>query len=219
MAYMRQHPHAFLTVLTVYSLLGLVGYAVNTWAPTLLIRNYGLPPAGAGYTVGMMLLVGGLVAAPISGILGDRWRVKGQRGGRLPLTYFFWIGGFPSLVLFGFAGDVRWAAVGLLINTLAVGVGYVSASAVLQEIVPGHLRGRATAVLFLITGIFANGLGPVIAGLLNDHMFKSDAALPYSILVIAGPAILLGFIVSTTGIAAYDRACIFHEPPARSTSN
>lgn len=210
--YMRAHPHAFFTILAAYSLLGLVGYAVNTWTPTLLIRNYGLDPGAAGMTTGTALLVSGLVGAAISGILGDRWTARGRRGGRLPLTFFFWIAGFPALVLLGFAGDVRWALLGFLVYGLTCGIGFFASSAVLQEMVPGHLRGRATAIWYLITGIIANGCGPVIAGVLNDHVFRSEAALPYSILAIAGPSLLVGLIVSVTGVAAYDKACVGREP-------
>lgn len=206
--YVRRHRHAFFTILTAYSMLALVGYAVNSWAPTLLIRNYGLQPGTSGVVTGIGFLVVGLAGAAVSGILGDRWAIAGRRGGRLPLTYFLWIAGFPSLFIFGFAGNVSWAVAGYLCFAFTAGIGFVSSSAVIQEMVPGNLRGQMTALWYLFTGIIANGFGPVLTGLLNDKVFGSEMALPYSILTIAGPCLLVGFIVTATGISAYDRACL-----------
>lgn len=206
--YVRRHPQAFFTILTAYSMLALVGYAVNSWAPTLLIRNYGLQPSTSGVVTGIGFLIVGLAGAAVSGILGDRWTIAGRRGGRLPLTYFLWFAGFPALALFGFAGNVSLAVAGYLCFAFTAGIGFVSSSAVIQEMVPGNLRGQMTALWYLFTGIIANGFGPLLTGVLNDSVFRSEAALPYSILTIAGPCLLIGLIVTATGISAYDKACL-----------
>jgi MFS family permease len=205
-AYVRRHPQAFFTIFAAYSVLALVGYAVQSWSPTLLIRNYGVAPANAGLIVGVGLLLSGLVGAAIGGGLGDRWVQQGRKGGRLLLSLPFWILGFPALAVFGLAGDLRWAVAGFVLNGLVSGVMFVTSSAVVQDVVPGHLRGRAIALWYLITGILGNGLGPVIAGAVNDYLFKSEMALPLSILVIAGPGLLLGLLITLAGVAAYDRA-------------
>lgn len=212
-AYIFRHPHAFFAVFGIYVLITLSGTALSSWAPVLLIRNYDISPVAAGMTIGIAGLAASLPGAAISGILGDRWMARSRRGGRLPLTYFMWFGSLPALALFGFAGDVRWAAFGFAAHSLCLGIALVSSSAVLQEMVPGHLRGRATALWYLVTGTVGYGLGPLLTGLLNDHVFRSEAALPQSILTIAGPCAILGLLLTWTGIAAYDRACISQRMP------
>lgn len=205
-AYVGRHRHAFFTVLGIYSLLALVGYAMHAWAPTLLIRNYGLQPHTAGLAIGVGMMASGLAAAVIAGVLGDRWVAQGRRGGRLSLTFPLWILGFPALVLFGLSGDIRWAIMGFTLYGLLLGVGFVPWSAVMQEMVPGNLRGRTTAVWYLVTGIIGNGFGPVLTGAVNDRLFRSESALPLSLLTVAGPCLLLGLILTITGMDAYDKA-------------
>lgn len=205
-AYAARHKWAFFAVLGAYSMVALLGYAVTSWAPTLLIRNYGLVPGSAGMIAGLGMLFPGLLGAAIAGIVGDRWVARRRYGGRFPLVYTLWIGGFPTLVLFGLSGDVRLAVVGFLLYGLVGTLSVVSSSAVMQEMVPAHLRGRAIAIWYLITGILGNGLGPVIVGVMNDQVFRSEAALPYSLLTIAGPCLLFGFILTMTGMAAYSKA-------------
>lgn len=207
MAYVSRHRLAFFTILSIHSLFALVGYAFQSWAPTLMIRNYGLSPSNAGLFAGLAMLLPGIVAVPISGILGDRWVAAGRRGGRLPLIYPYWIIGIPSLMLFCLSGNLPWAMIGFLSFSLLTSITFVSTSAVVQEMVPGHLRGRTTALWYLVTGIIGNGFGPVIAGAVNDHVFRSEAALPYSLMAVATPSLLIGLFLTVTGAAAYDRAC------------
>lgn len=205
-AYVARHRMAFFMILGTHSLFALIGYATQSWAPTLLIRNHDLGPSVAGLYAGLALLMPGIIAVPIGGILGDRWVAAGRRGGRLPLIYYYWIASVPSLLLFFLAANMRWALAGFLVFSLLTSITFVSTSAVLQDMVPAHLRGQATALWYLVTGTLGNGLGPVVIGAMNDHLFHSEDALHYSLLAVTIPSLLLGLVLTIAGAAAYDRA-------------
>jgi MFS family permease len=205
-SYIKEHPRAFFCVWSVYSLLACISYSVTPWAVTLLVRKFDTALPTAGLAIGAASLVGGLIGANISGFLGDRWTVRGAAGGKFRLTLVFWLCILPAVMAFALSGTFNMAVAGYFLFVLVNTVGYVSASAVIQDMVPSHLRGRTTAFWYLVTGILGNGFGPMATALVTDHVFRNEAALPYSMVVVAIPGVILGLTASLLGIKAYDEA-------------
>ena len=77
--------------------------------------------------------------------------------------------------------------------------------AVVQAIVPNRMRGQAIALYLLIGGLVGIGFGPTSVALITDHVFKSDAALPYSLALVGGPMALLGLWLTWSGLKPYQR--------------
>jgi MFS family permease len=65
----------------------------------------------------------------------------------------------------------------------------------LHDIVSGRLRGQATALFFLVINMIGPGVGPTAIALVTDRVFADDAALRYSTLLVALPALSLGAIL------------------------
>ena len=204
--YFLSKPSTFVTVWGSYTLLSVVGFGFGAWATTMLVRKFDIPISEAGFAVGLASMIGGISGALTGGALGDRWTLKGVRGAKFRLTLVWWIGSIPAVLLFTLGPNLPVAALGYFLLFLFNGVGYVSASAVFQDIVPPQLRGRATAVWLLLTGLAGSGLGPWVVARITDGVFKDEAALPYSLLVLALPTIALGLLASLNGLKLYDAA-------------
>jgi MFS family permease len=80
---------------------------------------------------------------------------------------------------------------------------YSTAPAIVQDIVPNRMRGKAVAVYMLLTGLSGYALGPTAVAMLTDHVFKSDAALPYSLIICLAPAALIASILAWVGLKPY----------------
>ena len=69
--------------------------------------------------------------------------------------------------------------------------------AVVQEAVPNHLRGQASAVYYLANSIVGLTVGPLSVGLLTDYVYKDPlrigSALALVAIVIAPIATLLAY--------------------------
>lgn len=204
--YVGRHRAAFACVWGVYLLVAFVAFAVLPWAATMEVRKFGLTMAQANLMVGPTQMFAGVAGCLVCGILGDRWTRQGKRGGkfRLPLVSSIFV--LPSLALFTLADSVGLSIVGLACYAAFNALAYASATAVIQDMVPAQLRGRNTSFWYLVTAL-GNGGGPLATALATDYVFGDKAAVPYAILLVAVPSVLLGFILSFIGLRFFDETC------------
>jgi len=95
-------------------------------------------------------------------------------------------------------------AFGLLFLTVTgLGLAQSAAPASVQAVVPNRMRGQAIAVYLLLAGLLGIGLGPTAVALVTDYVFHQDAALRYSIALIAAPSALFGLWLVGTGLKPY----------------
>ncbi len=201
--YVWRHRGPFIWVFGCYTLFSYVSFAVLPWAPLMMVRKFGLSPASAGLMIGLVTLVGGFVGALSAGAIGDHWAARGARGGRFRLTLPWWIGATVAIPCFAFAPTSESAAAGYMFFIFFNSIGYVSATAVIQDMVPSAMRGRIVAFWYVVTNV-GSGLGPLVTGLLTDRYFGSESTLPLAIVVASIPALLLGLVCSVYGIPLYD---------------
>lgn len=206
-AYVWRQRKAYFYVWTAYSLLGYVAYGLFPWAPTFFLRHFQIPPSRSGVDFGLISMTAGIAGALIGGVLGDRWTAMHRVGAKFRLTMIWWLAAIPSTLLYTLGGTYTVAAVGLWLFLFFNAIGYVSASAVVQDMVPPTLRGRSTAFWYLITGVIGNAFGPTATALATDHIFRDKLLINYSMLSMAIPGIAIGLLVSWLGLRPYDRVC------------
>jgi MFS family permease len=204
-AYIGEHRAAFSGIWAIYLLVALVAFAVFPWAATMMVRKFLLSMAQANLLVGPTQMIAGLAGCILCGILGDRWTAKGLRGGklRLPVVSSTFI--IPTLVLFTLSNSIALSIAGLALYAIFNALAYASATAIIQDMVPAQLRGRTTALWYLVTAI-GNGAGPLATAAGTDYVFRNPAAVNYAILLVAVPSVLISLALSIVTIPSYDRA-------------
>jgi MFS family permease len=202
---MLDHKRLFLCVLGAYSTYTAVSYATVSWAPTLLVRKFHFTLSEGGFAVGAAALTTGVVGPLLGGWLCDYWTLHRARGGKFRLPYYWSLIVLP--VVFGFTllpdPTVSICFFGLFI--LLQNAVYASGAAVMQDIVPPETLGRATALWYVVTGLFGQVTGPTAAALLTDRVFHDRAALPYSIALVAIPGVLATLVLTLYGRDEVDR--------------
>lgn len=194
-AYFNRHRRVIALQLFGYSLIALAAYGVGTWIPTVFIRTYGWTAAQAGISYGLFLTVAGTLGGVASGWLSDRWIARGRADARLLLSNISLMIWLPFLCLGMLANTANSA---LIFLGLAAGFSSMANSlgpTALHDIVPGWLRGQATAVFFFVINMIGLGVGPTAIAMVTDYVFQDDAAVRYSALVVALPAIGLGMLL------------------------
>jgi MFS family permease len=58
-------------------------------------------------------------------------------------------------------------------------------AAAIQEIVPNRLRGRITALYYVAMGLSSMTLGPLVIGVMNDHVFTGAGSVGKSMSLTA----------------------------------
>jgi len=141
-----------------------------------------------------------------SGVLSD-WLVRrGYWTGRFLVPMFWWPIAIVALPVIGFAHSELTALAGTAALAFGSGIGLASVPPMIQDITPNRLRGQATAMHFILSGLLGMGIAPTLIALVTDHVFNDPKALNASLLVVLLPVAALGLIASLLGRSPYAAA-------------
>lgn len=165
----------------------MVDNAVGAWAPSLLIRQFGLDPAEVGVRLGLLVTLGyggGMLAG---GVLADRFAVWRGRRGKIELCGLAALATLPAALLINSASlSAVMAAIPVYFALSAV-VTASGLSAILDA-TPNRQRGRAMAISFFLNVAIGAGLGPTLVAVSGTQLFGDAAGL--------GPAISFTVVAS-----------------------
>lgn len=168
-----------------FGLLGTVITAYMVWTPEFLRRSYGLEIADAGLIYGLILLVFG-ASGPYAGGWLSTWLVaKGFRDGEMRTAVIGGLAMTPLAVLTPLAPEPLSAIVLLAAATFALSFPQAFPPTLLQLMAPNRLRAQVTAIFMLVSVLVAYTVGPALVALLNDYVFRDDAALRYSLALVS----------------------------------
>jgi predicted MFS family arabinose efflux permease len=152
---------------TIMALGSLSGVTFGMWGPALFERAYGMSTQAAGTTFALSFGLPGLLGVLGFGFLADKLG-KDDPTMQLRLTAIA-LGGATTMIL-----AVTWTNSLMLARMFAIPAGLlgggwsVGVLAGLQYLLPNAHRATGTALVLLISNMFAVVLGPVLAGQLSD---------------------------------------------------
>lgn len=155
------------------------GYGIGVWSPSFLVRVHGMSLVDAGMWLGIIGVIGGSIGTILSGILVDKLAVHDARWQlRIPVVGLLIAMPLQALFLLWPEGSVF----SMGSNTVPVALVFMGLSAVfacfwvapsyaaVQNLVPGHWRTQASALLLLVFNLLGLGLGPLVVGVLSDAL-------------------------------------------------
>jgi MFS family permease len=190
-----------------FALISLGATTVNAWAATLFLRTHGWSIGNAGLRLGAITLVLGPLGAITGGVAAD-WLAKRGRVDAKPIVGTVSAIGCVAgaLVLTLQSTILALIGVGLLNYLIGFNFGIVQAS--LADLLPNRMRAVISALYIATTNIFAATLGPLLVGVLNDHVFKEPAQIAMSLRVVVPSAFLLAALTLWHVLPAYRRALV-----------
>lgn len=204
-ATMRRNSAAFATVFVGYGFAVISVYIPLLWGPALLAREHGLMPAEIGLSLGVIVGMCGLAGVLTGGAMSDQLTRRGVVHAPLLVVLATLP---PQILLFAIAylsEDTRLVLILLGLGTfLASILGGLQATTV-QLLAPATMRGRAMAIYLLVVTLLGMGLGPLVVGLLSDHVFGS---LPASLAAVSTISLTTAALILWTGRAAVQRSII-----------
>jgi len=148
-----------------------VGYGVNGFHPSFLIRTHGFSVAEVGVVLSVVAAVSGIGGTWFGGYLADRFTRQWK-----DVRWQLWVPGIATLVnvpiaLMAYTWPDRNMVVGLLFVSLVFGVMYLGPTfATIQRLVSSRERALGSALLLLVINLVGLGLGPWLVGMLSDIM-------------------------------------------------
>jgi len=170
-SYLRDNAAAFTLHSLGFSLIALVGYAFMYWVPTFFIRTHGWTPMQAAQGFGLSILVFGSLGIIFGGYIADRLRQRGLIDGNIRTCLAVALLAVPLGVAAPLMPTATLALVLLCAVNFVLAMASGTAPAVIQQMMPGAMRGQASAIYLFIVNLVAMGIGPVSVGFLNDRLF------------------------------------------------
>jgi len=179
-----------------------LGYS-DAWYPELFIRTWGWDAAQAGRINGISSLVAGPLGLLFAGWYSSHLMARGRSDACLRLTAYGAIGVATSAIAMPLMPTPVLMSALLFPFKFFVGFPPVLITSAIQMVAPNRLRGQLGALFLLAVGIIGVTCGPILPSLFTDYVFRSDAALKYSLALSATIVLPLSVGFLWPGLAEY----------------
>lgn len=187
---------------------GLMAAAANgyqAWAPTHLVRHFGMPISQVVAILAPISLIPGIAGSVLSGYVVDRLFARGRTDAHL---WYFIVAGCVQLLGLAVAltaDRLEVFIVFAVVFQLAAGFAG-TAPAALQLVTPNNYRGQVSAGYLFSFNLIGLGLGPTAVGAFSTYLFRSDGKLGWAIALNAALMIPLAVLAFTLALAPMRRA-------------
>jgi MFS family permease len=187
---------------------GLMAAAANgyqAWAPTYLVRHFGIPISQIVAILAPISLIPGIAGSVLSGYVADRLFARGRTDAHL--WYFIVAGGVQLLALVVALTADRLEVFIAFAVLFQLASGYAgTAPAALQLVTPNNYRGQVSAGYLFSFNLIGTGVGPTAVGAFSTYLFRSDAKLGWAVALNAALMIPLAILAFAFALAPMRRA-------------
>jgi MFS family permease len=185
-----------------FALISLGATTISAWGATLFLRAHGWTISDAGLRLGALTLVFGPVGAISGGVAAD-WLAKRGRVDAKPFVGMLSASGCVVGALVLTLQSTMIAIIGVGLANYLIGFNFGIVQAGLADLLPNRMRAVISALYIATTNIFAATLGPLLVGILNDHVFRDPAEIAISLRVVSPSAFLLAALTLWLVLPAY----------------
>ena len=171
--------------------------ALGTWSPTFFVRYHDMTLSQAASSL-VLLALGGLAGALVSGWAADYATYRGLRAGRIVIAAFARLAGFPLFLLTFTLENTPLMLVSFAFAAMCLIAPQAPLNAARADVLHPNLRGRGTS-LDIVLQSTASALSPVIVGVLADRYGLRTAFL------ILVPLMAVSGLILLVAIATYVR--------------
>ena len=205
LAHLRRHAGVFSSIYLSSCTLGIMGYGMSAWYPTLLIRSFGLTPGEAGWYLGLVFLILGSAGSIGGGLLAERMAVRGRHDANLRVV-----------ALASVAVAIPATCAPLMPSAMLVVLMFAPACfffhayfgcsvAALHLATPNRMRATNSALFLLANSLVGLSVGTAIVPLINSALFNGMSDLGPSLALVAAFSSITGAALALSGIKTYGR--------------
>ena len=182
-----------------------IAYALIGWVPSLLVRRFGLATSEAGYLFGTLgVLAGGSGTLGTPALVGWLER-RGRRDAVLVAGVIMCIVAAPAVVVAVLAPTLPVFIAALAVTLVALPGLTLLPSLVVQQVTPPRQRAQVVALYLLVSNLLGLGVGPALAGVLSDTVFRSSGGMGPALATIGAVALTGATILLLLARAPYRR--------------
>ncbi|MGH7027611.1 spinster family MFS transporter [Brevundimonas sp.] len=204
---------AFVPIYMTSSVLGILGYSLASWFPTLLIRNHDLAPGTAGLYMGAIYLALGSAGSICGGLLSEHLARRDRPEANLLTVGLVSAALIVPAILAPLAGPL-WATLALLcVLTFLANSFFGSSIAALQLATPNTMRATNSALFLLVNNLIGLSLGAAAVPVINAVLFAGSENVGPAIALIAAACCPLSAALAFWGLKPYRRLIMRKHQP------
>ena len=169
------------------AMLTISNFAVLSWSPALLMRNFAQTPSQVGNSLGVTVLIACVAGTLLVGIAADLIVRNFGTGSRLYVGAALCVVGLTGAGL-GSTRDLSATLWMVGLSAFGTTAGTTLCSTGLQDIIPDSIRGLATALVSLVATVIGLTLGPTLVALVTEHVYQSPHSVGAGIATVVAPA-------------------------------
>jgi MFS family permease len=201
---------AFGPMFLAYSIKGMLSFGVTAWSPVFFERKFHYAPGQPGLPIGLISLVVSPLGLLFGGWWAERMFAAGKRDANMRVVFLVSLPLIPAAILFPLMPTDKLALAVLGVSLFLGSVGSGPANAAMQTVTPGRMRGTTTAIYIALYNMIGYGLGPLVVGWFNDHVF-GEGGISYSMVVLAAISGPLGLAFAWLSLKPYTREIVAAE--------
>jgi MFS family permease len=203
LSYIGQNKRTFTAHYVGFGLLALVLYALMSWAPAFLLRNFELSTRNVGLYLGILVLVCNVGGVLSSGWLIDFFTRRGRSDAPMLAGIVGGVGAIVPAALFPFMPGLTAALMMLGLALYFASFPLATSAAGLQLMAPNQMRAQVTALFFLFMNLLGITGGSTLVALATDYIFQNDRLVGFSMALVACIAALAAVFLMTRGLKSF----------------
>jgi MFS family permease len=202
-AYLKQNWRTFLCHNLGFALLSFSSYGSSAWIPTFFVRNHGWTESQAGQIYGLIVAIASTLGIVAGGRMADWMEQRGQRDATMRVGLIVALAWLPCGVLYPLVPSANWAAALLIPSAFLAAAPFGVSAAAIQQMMPGTMRGQASAIYLFVINLIGLGLGPSAVAAITDFVFEDDEAVRYSLVSVATVAHIVAGALLFVGLKPF----------------
>lgn len=183
-----------LPIFVALAALAAVDFALISWTPTLLLRDFSASAWEVSNGFGLVVLICGFLGTVVGGFAADRLFIRGGNPLRLRFAAVLGLSGGLSLIFLTIATAgyvVALSGFWLFVSAVATICGIATA----QDIVPDDARGLCISFISMGNISLGLGVGASLPGALTSGMIVRISGLSWAIAVATAPLALIAALL------------------------
>jgi MFS family permease len=157
--------------------MALIFYSFTFWAPSMMVRTYGLSLTEVGFSLGVITIIASILGTITSGTVVDFLRSKGHSDAPIRTGMYACIFATPAICLAPLVDSLMltWLLIGLYLFFISsfAPIGLLAVSGISSN----EVKGQMAAVHAFLMMAFGLSLGPQITAFFTDFILMDESKL------------------------------------------
>jgi len=207
-SYISRHRQTFTAHYLGFGFAALSLFALLSWAPAFLLRNFDMAIRDVGIYLGTLVLICNTAGVLSSGVLTDIFTRRGYNDAAMRSGMVGCLGAIIPATLFSFMPGLYGALFFLALAMFFASFPLATSAAALQMMAPNQMRAQVTALFFLSMNILGITGGASLVALCTDYVFRDELMVGYSMSAISASSAITGAALLGWGLRHFSATAI-----------